>query len=313
MTLSLGVDIGGTKIAAGVVDENGVILKFDRVKSPSDSRDAIKTSIIELCKSFISEFEIKTVGISAAGFLSKDRKQIHFSPHLDMTSFHLGEEVSQSINLPVILENDANCAAWGEFRFGAGKGYTNLVMVTIGTGLGTGIVIDSKLVTGGFGMAAEGGHLVLVPKGEPCGCGLRGCFEQYASGSALTRNARMQAIEKPDSMRAVLNLANGDTDQITGELVTLAAQHGDSTAITLLAEIGTKLGEGLALIAAILDPEIFVIGGGGSDAGELILASARTSYLPNLTAGQYRPAASIVRAELGNDAGIVGVADLARL
>ncbi|MBM3691457.1 MAG: ROK family protein [Actinobacteria bacterium] len=313
MTLTIGIDIGGTKIAAGVVDESGKILKYEKTVSPSRDRTAIRNTIFELCKPLLQSFDVSAIGISAAGFLSKDRKQILFSPNLDMTGFHIGEEIASLTSKPVVLENDANSAAWGEFQFGAGREFKNLVMLTIGTGLGSGIVIENRLVVGGYGMAAEAGHSVLVPDGEDCGCGLKGCFEQYASGSALTRNARKLAIANPDAGRALIEYCGGNVELITGERVTELAQRGDEIAIALLTEIGTRLGQGLAGIAAVLDPEIFVIGGGGSGAGELILQPARRSFLKHLTAAKYRPIAPILQAQLGNAAGIVGVADLARL
>jgi len=313
MTLTIGIDIGGTKIAAGVVDESGKILKYEKTVSPSHDRTAIRNTIFDLCKPLLQSFDVSAIGISAAGFLSKDRKQILFSPNLDMTGFHIGEEIASLTSKPVVLENDANSAAWGEFQFGAGREFKNLVMLTIGTGLGSGIVIENRLVVGGYGMAAEAGHSVLVPDGEDCGCGLKGCFEQYASGSALTRNARKLAIANPDAGRALIEYCGGNVELITGERVTELAQRGDEIAIALLTEIGTRLGQGLAGIAAVLDPEIFVIGGGGSGAGELILQPARRSFLKHLTAAKYRPIAPILQAQLGNAAGIVGVADLARL
>ncbi len=212
----------------------------------------------------------------------------------------------------MVVENDANAAAWGEFRFGAGRHVDDMVLVTMGTGLGGGIVIDGQLLRGGFGMAAEIGHLRVVPDGRRCGCGNRGCWEQYASGNALASQARELAGSGAVTAHRLLALAGGHVDRITGQLVTGAANEGDPAAIELLEELGRWLGEGIASLAAVLDPELVVIGGGASQAGDLLLEPIRTAFAHHLTARGHRPLARIVLAELGNDAGLVGAADLAR-
>ena len=312
MTLTIGIDIGGTKIAGGVIDSSGEVVQRERIESPSDSRDQIVQAVVDLCHKLMSDHEVSAVGISSAGLINKVRNQILFSPNLDMTGSKIGEEVSTRIQLPVMLENDANCAAWGEFKFGAGVGYSNVVMLTVGTGLGSGVVIDNKLLIGGFGMAAESGHMVIKPEGQLCGCGQRGCLEQYASGQALTRNARSFVASGSPGAATLLKACNGDPTALTGPMVTAAAADGDPASISILAEAGKWLGYGMAAIAAILDPEIFVVGGGGGDAGELILQPARDAFEQRLTARDHRPIAQIIAAKLGNDAGMIGVADLAR-
>ncbi len=312
MTITIGIDIGGTKIAAGVIDSSGKLLKRVRVESPSDSRDQIVQAVVDLCHDLMNSHNVAAVGISSAGLINKERTQILFSPNLDMTGSKIGEEVSTRIQRPVILENDANCAAWGEFKYGAGVGHNSIVMLTVGTGLGSGIVIDGKLVIGGFGMAAESGHMVIKPDGQLCGCGQRGCLEQYASGQALTRNARSFVASGSPGAATLLKACNGNPAELTGPMVTAAAAEGDPASISILAEAGKWLGFGMAAIAAILDPEIFVIGGGGGDAGDLILKPAQEAFEQRLTARDHRPIAQIVSAQLGNDAGMIGVADLAR-
>jgi glucokinase len=313
MTFTIGIDIGGTKIAGAVVDELGNIIKRDRTDSPVSSQAQIFNAVLDMCNSLRTEFEISAIGISAAGLINKSRDQIVFSPNLDLTHSKLSVQIQEATGLKVVLENDANSAAWGEFKYGAGVDFSNAVLLTVGTGLGCGIIIDHQLFTGGFGMAAEAGHLIIKPDGQLCGCGQRGCLEQYASGQALTRNARSFVSSGSPGAAALLKLCNGNAAELTGAMVTAAAREGDPASISILAEAGKWLGYGMAAIAAILDPEIFIVGGGGGDAGELLLQPTRAAFEQRLTAKDLRPLANIVTAKLGNDAGMVGVADLARI
>jgi glucokinase len=221
--------------------------------------------------------------------------------------------VVAATELPVVVENDANAAAWGEFRFGAAEDVDDMVCVTVGTGIGGGLVLDGAVYRGAHGVGAELGHMRVVPNGHLCGCGNRGCLEQYASGSALVREARALASAGTVFAARLLELAGGDPEKITGPMVTGAARDGDGASRELLTDLGRWLGEGLASFAAVLDPAVFVIGGGVSAAGELLLAPAADAFRRNLTGRGYRPEAEIRVATLGNDAGIVGAADLARV
>jgi len=211
------------------------------------------------------------------------------------------------------VENDANAAGWAEFAYGSGHGFDTMVMLTIGTGLGAAIVTDGRMLRGANGFAAELGHLRAVPDGHPCGCGQRGCWEQYAAGSALVRETRRHAVEDPASAARILELAGGSADGIKGPMVTKAAQEGDPLALERLAELGGWIGQGCASLAAVVDPEIFVIGGGVIAAGDLLLDPAREAFASHLSARGHRATAPIVAAAMGNDAGIVGAAALARL
>jgi glucokinase len=211
-----------------------------------------------------------------------------------------------------VVENDANAAAWGEARFGAGRGEENLVCITVGTGIGGGLVVDGRLLRGRFGAAGEIGHIQMVEGGRPCGCGQRGCWEQYASGNALVRCAREQAAERRSEAVILLGLGDGTPEGITGRHVNEAATRGDPVALEAYAVTGHWIGQGMADLAAVLDPGRFVIGGGVSEAGDLIIKPAAGAFDELLTAGQHRPKADVVAAELGNDAGLVGAADLAR-
>jgi glucokinase len=237
---------------------------------------------------------------------------VRFSPHLSWRDEPLQAAVSSRLGLPVVVENDANAAAWAEWRFGAARGESHLVCITLGTGIGGGVLVDGELLRGRYGMAGEFGHMQVVPGGHRCECGNRGCWEQYASGNALVRESRELAAAGSPMAHRLLDLAGGDPERLSGPLVTQAARDGDQAAVELLTDVGQWLGTGLADLAAALDPGTFVIGGGVSDAGELVLGPAREAFRRTLTGRGYRPEARIVQAELGPDAGLVGAADLAR-
>ncbi len=313
---TIGVDVGGTKIAAAVVTEDGAIVRRGRRDTPSQDPagivEAIREMVTELRSGGTGDEEVTAIGVAAAGFVDKSHSTVVFAPNLAWRDEPLRDRVMSATGLPVTVENDANAAAWGEFRFGAGRKADDMVLVTIGTGLGGGIVVDGRLLRGGFGMAAEIGHLRVVPDGRRCGCGNRGCWEQYGSGNALASQARELAASGAVTALRLLELAGGRADLITGQLVTNAANEGDPAAVELLEELGRWVGEGIASLAAVLDPELVVIGGGASQAGDLLLQPIRTAFAHHLTARGHRPLADIVVAALGNDAGLVGAADLAR-
>jgi glucokinase len=212
-----------------------------------------------------------------------------------------------------MVDNDANAAAWAEWRFGAARGERDLVIITLGTGIGGAILEDGRVKRGRWGVAGEFGHMQVVPGGHRCPCGNRGCWEQYSSGNALVREARELAAAESPVAEAVLNRVGGRPADITGPLVTELAREGDAMCVEILQEVGTWLGTGLANLAAALDPSCFVIGGGVSDAGELLIGPAREAFRRHLTGRGYRPEARVVRARLGPEAGMVGAADLARL
>ena len=310
--LAIGVDIGGTKVAAGLVDEEGAVLARARRLTPSRDPGAVEATIVEVVRELHRDVEIAGVGIGAAGFVDAARSRVMFAPHLAWRDEPLRDAVGAALGLPVIVENDANAAAWAEWRFGAARGETRLVCVTLGTGIGGGIVLDGEVQRGRWGMAGEFGHMVVVPDGRRCECGNRGCLEQYASGNVLGREARELAEAGSPVTVGLLERVGGDVSALVGPLITEAAQDGDPTAIELFGEVGRWLGIGLANLAAALDPGTFVIGGGVSAAGELLLGPARDSFRRTLTGRGFRPEARIVAAALGPEAGLVGAADLAR-
>jgi glucokinase len=311
--LAVGVDIGGTKVAAGVVDTAGRVLARARRRTPSQDPKAVEATICEVVDILQADHEIVAVGIGAAGFVDADRARVLFAPHLAWRNEPLRDAVSAAVGLPVVVENDANAAAWAEWRFGSGRGEDLLVCVTLGTGIGGGIVSDGAVQRGRWGMAGEFGHMVVVPDGHRCECGNRGCLEQYASGNVLGREAREMARANSPVIVPLVERVGGDIDALVGPVVTEAARDGDPVAIELFEEVGRWLGIGLANLAAALDPGVFVIGGGVSDAGELLLRPARESFRRTLTGRGFRPEPRIVKAALGPEAGLVGAADLARV
>ncbi|AEG44563.1 ROK family glucokinase [Isoptericola variabilis] len=311
---AIGVDIGGTKIAVGVVDEAGKILAQVRRDTDADDVAGIDRAIADACAELAKEHEVGAIGLAAAGFVSPDRTSVLFAPNIAWREYPLAARVGALLDLdvPIVVENDANAAGWAEFRFGAARDATDMLMLTVGTGLGGAIVVDRELVRGKWGVAAEVGHMRVVPGGHYCGCGHEGCWEQYASGSALTRDARHAVIAQPHRAGRLLALAGGDADAVTGPMVTTAAKEGDELSVELLANLGRWVGEGAASVAALLDPELIVVGGGVGAAGELLLTPIRKAYESQLSALGHRPVAQIELAEHGNEAGIVGAADLAR-
>ncbi len=310
--LAVGVDIGGTKVAAGVVDESGQVLERLRRETPTTSPPAVENTIADIVSDLRGRHDVIAVGIGAAGFVDAARSSVLFAPHLAWRREPLQEAVERRIGLDVLVENDANAAAWAEWRFGVARGEDTVVCITLGTGIGGGIVLRGRLYRGQYGIAGEFGHMQVVPGGHRCECGNRGCWEQYASGNALVREARVLAAANSPVIHPLLEMADGAPGLISGPLVTLAAQAGDPACVELLGEVGQWLGVGIASLAAALDPGMFVIGGGVSEAGELLIGPARDAFCKTLTGRGFRPEARVVRAGLGNDAGLIGAADLAR-
>jgi glucokinase len=311
--LTIGVDVGGTKIAAGVVDPSGRVVEKVRISTPATDAESVEEGIVAAVERLMVRHTVSAVGLAVAGFVDEKRSRLRFAPNLPMRDRPLRDLVQPRVGVPVVVENDANAAAWGEHRFGGGRGVGDVVLITVGTGLGGGTVLEGRLLRGAFGIAGEFGHTRIVPGGLPCGCGKRGCWEQYTSGSALVREARALAATDPVRGAALLELAGGMPEAIMGRMVTQAAVAGDPASVGLLAELGRWLGEGIADIADVLDPAVVVVGGGVGEAGDLLLEPARAAFRDMLSGGAYRPHLTIVAAELGNDAGLIGAADLARL
>lgn len=318
MGLTVGIDAGGTKILGGVVDDSGRVIHRARRDTPREGGAALTQAIADLALELVQEFTIESVGISVAGFISADRKTILAAPNIpDWNNVNLDQELTGRIGLPVVIENDGNAAAWGEFKFGAGRERENIVMLTVGTGIGGGIISEGKLMRGSFGVAAEFGHIRVVPNGARCGCGAYGCFEQYGSGTALLRYAR-EAIEKrlsegdARSVRAILEQGDGTLAGLKGSAITAAAREGDALALAIFQTLGDYLGAGIASLAIVLNPESVVIGGGVIEAGDILLNPIRESMKRYMPYAGVHPYPEIIAAQLGNEAGLVGVGNLAR-
>ncbi|KOT91623.1 MULTISPECIES: ROK family glucokinase [unclassified Streptomyces] len=311
MGLTIGVDIGGTKIAAGVVDEEGTILETCKVPTPQ-ATDELTEAIADAVRTISADHQVEAVGIGAAGYVDEKRATVLFAPNIDWRHEPLKDKVEQRVGLPVVVENDANAAAWGEYRFGAGQGHSDVICITLGTGLGGGIIIGNKLRRGRFGVAAEFGHIRVVPDGLLCGCGSQGCWEQYASGRALLRYARQRAFATPENAKVLLSMGDGTSEGIEGRHISEAARQGDPVAIDSFRELARWAGAGLADLASLFDPSAFIVGGGVSDEGELVLDPIRKSFRRWLVGNQWRPHAQVLAAQLGGKAGLVGAADLAR-
>jgi glucokinase len=230
----------------------------------------------------------------------------------DWDGVNIAKALHKISGINSIVENDANSAAWAERVYGAGKGQENVIMITVGTGLGGAAIVDGKPLRGANGTGAEFGHMRVAPGGELCGCGIRGCFEQYASGTALMRQTKAAIAKDPDGAKALLARGDGTITGLLGNHITDAARAGDKLAIGVLENLGDWLGQGIATLAMLFDPAIVVIGGGVIDAGELLLEPARRAMMREMPFVGKHPVPEIVAAKLGNDAGLVGAADLSR-
>jgi glucokinase len=312
---TVGIDIGGTKVMAGVVDADGEILEHMRTETPEKSKSpkVVEDTITELVLDLSERHDVHAVGIGAAGWVDEDRSRVLFAPHLAWRDEPLKDRLTERLRVPVMVDNDANTAAWAEWRFGAGRGENDLVMITLGTGIGGAILEAGRVNRGRWGVAGEFGHMQVVPGGHRCACGNRGCWEQYSSGNALVREARELAAADSPVAYNILDRVGGHIPDITGPVITELAREGDAMCVELFQEIGQWLGVGIANLAAALDPSCFVIGGGVSAADDLLIGPARDAFRRHLTGRGYRPEARITKAQLGPEAGMVGAADLARL
>jgi glucokinase len=311
---TIGIDVGGTKVLGGVVTESGEILTTARRDTPREGGRALTQAIADVANELSREFQVESIGVSAAGFISSDRQTILATPNIaGWNGVNLDKELTEILGKRIVLENDANAAAWGEFKFGAGRGRKDLMLLTLGTGVGGGLILNGALFRGAFGIGAELGHLRIVPDGHLCGCGMRGCLEQYASGSALLRHAREAISASPDIARNLLSRGDGTLDGLRGQHITEAAREGDPVALAAFNTLASYLGAGIASLCAVIDPSCIVLGGGVIDAGELFLGPTREAALRLIPFSGKHPYPEIVPAELGNSAGLVGVADLSRI
>lgn len=310
--LSIGIDIGGTKILGALVDPQGNIIAELRVPSPAQDPDLMVDTVVELIENLILQATdvIAGVGVAAAGFIDADQSHILYAPNLNWRNEPMKERLQKRISHPVFIENDANAAGWAEYKFGAGRGSKDMAMLTLGTGVGGAVIADYKLRRGGFGIGGELGHVRVVQDGRQCGCGRRGCVEQYSSGSAVVRAARKLAANEGPMGQRLRELSEGQ--ELTGLHVYTALLESDPGAVSLVRTAADYLAQAMGTIVAVLDPQVFVIGGGLSEAGDLILDPIREALGSQLPARGYRPEPKIVAARFTNQAGVIGAADLAR-
>ena len=309
--LTIGIDVGGTSIRAAVVDPDGQVLDSAQAPTPQNSR-ALESGLDRAVRELAARHDVAAVGLAVAGFINSDRTVVRFAPHLPWVNRPVAREMSERVGLPVILEHDANAAAWAEHRFGAAAGAGNVVMVAIGTGIGAALLIDGKIYRGSYGIAPELGHLQVVPDGRQCSCGKRGCWERYCSGTALVDTANEFLAANPTGSTVLAREAFLDPGSLTGRRIAGAAQDGDVVALDTLAEFARWLGIGLALVSDVYDPDRIVIAGGVATSSALFLDAAREHYAAQITGAGHRPLARIRVTQLGEAAGMIGAADIAR-
>jgi glucokinase len=309
---AIGIDVGGTKIAGALVAEDGTVLRSERRPTPAADPVAIVALVADLVGELRRGEDIVAVGVAAAGFVDAGQSVVGYAPNINWRNEPLREDLMTLVpDIDVTVDNDANAAGWAEYRFGAGRGSTDMTVLTIGTGVGGAIVAGGTLLRGGFGAAGEVGHVRVVPGGHPCGCGQRGCIEQYGSGRALLRFAN--EIADAGGIGQGIADARSVAGTLDGAVLAGLVADRDPGALAALRELGSWLGQACASIGAVLDPQLFVFGGGVAEAGDLLLDPVREGYLAHLPARGFHPEPRFVTAELGADAGVVGAADLARV
>jgi glucokinase len=307
----VGVDVGGTSVRAGVVDADGTVLDTARAPTPR-SEAALESAVAGVVATLAARHRVSAVGLALAGFVTPDRRVVRFAPHLSWRDAPVADRIAARLELPVVVEHDANAAALAERHFGAASGAGVAVFVALGTGIGSALLLDGVLYRGAFGVAPELGHLRVVPDGRPCPCGKSGCWERYCSGTALATTAVELMARDPGRSPLLSRMAAGDPERVTGAGVAVAARDGDPVACAAMEDLARWLGLGLALVADVFDPELVVIGGGVSESAPLFLDEAREHYAAALTGGGRRPHARIRTAQLGEAAAVVGAAQLAR-
>jgi glucokinase len=323
--VTYGIDIGGTKVLGVALGPADVVVAEVRVPTPTGTREIVGSHVADAVSQVVAELDGAwaegrmgdahatpvPVGVGAPGMVDRGGR-LCFAPNLpqahgvDWTAL-VGDRLP---GRAVLIENDANFAVLAEHRLGAARGHRHVVMVTLGTGIGGGLVVDDRVLVGSAGFAGEIGHMVVDPNGPPCPCGRRGCWERFASGAGLGILAREAALA--GRLNAVVRMAGGDPESVRGEDVSAAAAAGDPEARRVIEQVGSWIGLGLANLAAVLDPDCFVLGGGVVEAGSLLIDAARSSFAELLEGGDRRPPVTVVPATFGERSGAVGAALAAR-
>ncbi|MCP1386736.1 ROK family protein [Corynebacterium sp. TA-R-1] len=308
--LTVGFDIGGTNTRAAVVDADGEILDVRSRPTPHGSEE-LEEAVVGMVADLRRDYDVAAVGMAIAGFLDPECEIVRFAPHLPWRADRpVRRELEDAIGLPVRLEHDANAAAWGEYKFGVAKDAETWVFFAVGTGIGATLMHRGEIYRGSFGTAPEFGHITVVQGGRVCSCGKKGCLERYASGTSLldcaVEKATMGKYQECGLYRKVVD------KRATGRDVMVAAREGDELGLAALSSFATWLGRGLSIVADVLDPALIVLGGGVSEDADLFIDEARESLAANIVGAGYRPVPEVLQAELGPQAGMIGVADLAR-
>ncbi|NLG55891.1 MAG: ROK family protein [Rhodococcus sp.] len=326
-TVTIGIDVGGTNIRAAVVDGEGVIVDAASAPTPRSAESlaaAIVGVVHELAgpesvredgtvDSLAGNYSIGAVGLAVAGFVNRERTIVRYAPHLPWLDAPVARDLSAVLGLPVVLEHDANAAAVAEYRYGAAAGGRNVVVIALGTGIGGAFVQEGNLYRGSFGVAPELGHIQVVPEGRSCACGKRGCWERYCSGTALVDTAIEHLAKSPRQFTTLSREVATDPAGLTGRRVAGAAQAGDALALAVMADFSQWLGVGISLVADVFDPDLIVISGGVAQSAPLFLDAAREHYQRLATGAGYRSMPRIRSTQLGESAGLIGAAELARI
>lgn len=309
----IGVDIGGMSLKAGVIDENGAIyFKTSRITEPKKPSEDIVSDICALIGATAAGFgvslsEVCGIGIGIPGSVCDERGVVRYACNINLAGSPIAKLVSENTGVKnVRISNDANCAALAETLFGAGKGAKDTVMITLGTGVGTGIVTDGRLMKGHASAGAEGGHIQINMGGATCGCGKKGHYEAYASATALMNQTRAAIAKYPDSLLAEI----AEKEGISGKTAFIAAKQGDKVGVKVVNRYLKYVAEGLVVFANIFAPEKIIIGGGISNEGETVIKPLQRYVSRNIYGARYNPKIRVVAATLKNDAGIIGAAML---
>lgn len=309
--LTFGLDVGGTKVLGVAVDSAapGTVLAAHRIPTPPGGAGLVG-ALAELVEVLAAETAAPAaVGVGVPGLVGPEGTLV-LAPHLrDLRGQPLAAQIRDRLGLPAVVDNDANCHAVAEQRAGAAVGASDALVITLGTGVGGGIIAGGRLLRGAHGLAGEPGHMVVDPGGPPCPCGKQGCWERYASGTGLGRLAREAA--QGGRLDAVVALAGGDPDAVRGEHVSAAARSGDPGARQVMDQMAWWVALGLANLTNLLDPSVIVLGGGLVEASDVLLEPVRRHFGGLVMAGADRPPTEIVPAMLGEEAGAIGAAALA--
>lgn len=310
--LTIGIDIGGTNLRAAVVDGHGQVLDVEQLPTPP-STEALEMAIVTVVDKLRERHSgVAAVGLAVAGFVDQDQQTVRFAPHLPWRETDVKRIMTRALELPVVVEHDANSAAWGEHYFGAAREAKTWVLCALGTGIGGAIMLNGEIYRGAFGVAPEFGHLTVVPGGRRCPCGKAGCLERYCSGSALPLTAQDLIARGVFPQSRLAKEFGNHPEEITGRAVVRMARDGDELALAVVEDMGTWLGRGLAMIQDVLDPELIVMGGGVAADADLLLGRATEVMGRDIVGAGSRPVARVAVAELGSQAGMIGVATLAR-